>query len=83
MKKQTEKKLKKLNLTLKNLKEYGIIDDSIKLIDYETIIIDPAYANIETETTKKQIFQKKNLKIKELIILKDMEHGFIILWKAL
>lgn len=44
---------KQLDLTLKNLKKSGIIDDDMSLVDYETIIMDPAYVHVETETTKK------------------------------
>ena len=44
---------KQLDLTLKNLRESGIISDDMKLVDHETIIMDPAYVHIETETTKK------------------------------
>ena len=43
---------KQLELTLKNLKESGIIDETMKLVDHETILMDPAYVHIETETTK-------------------------------
>lgn len=50
----TEDEIKKqLNLTLENLKKENIIDDTMKLVDYEPIIMDPAYVHIETETTKK------------------------------
>lgn len=45
--------INQLKLTLKNLKKDGIIDDSIKLVDYMSIIMDPAYVHISTETTKK------------------------------
>ena len=44
---------KQLDLTLKNLRKSGIISDDMKLVDHETIIMDPAYVHIETETTKK------------------------------
>lgn len=44
---------KQLELTLKNLEESGIINKDMKLVDHETIIMDPAYVHIETETTKK------------------------------
>lgn len=44
---------KQLELTLDNLKKEGIIDDSMKLVDHSTIVMDPAYVHIETETTKK------------------------------
>lgn len=44
---------KQLDLTLKNLEESGIINKDMKLVDHETIIMDPAYVHIETKTTKK------------------------------
>ena len=44
---------KQLELTLKNLRKSGIINNDMKLVDHETIIMDPAYVHIETETTKK------------------------------
>ena len=42
---------KQLKLTLKNLRESGIISDDMNLVDHETIIMDPAYVHIETKTT--------------------------------
>ncbi len=53
---------KQLDLTLKNLKQSGIIDGNMNLVDYETIIMDPAYVHIETETTKKIDALKTKLK---------------------
>lgn len=44
---------KQLKLTLENLKKDRIIDDSMKLVDHVSIIMDPAYVHISTETTKK------------------------------
>ena len=44
---------KQLKLTLKNLEKDNIISKNMKLVDYESIIMDPAYVHIETETTKK------------------------------
>ncbi len=44
---------KQLKLTLKNLEKDNIISSDMKLVDYEPIIMDPAYVHIETETTKK------------------------------
>ena len=44
---------KQLKLTLKNLRESGIISDDMNLVDHETIIMDPAYVHIETKTTEK------------------------------
>lgn len=43
---------KQLDLTLKNLKGQEIIDDSFTLVDYQTIIMDPAYVHIEKKTTE-------------------------------
>lgn len=44
---------RQLKLTLKNLEKDNIISKDMKLVDYESIIMDPAYVHIETETTKK------------------------------
>lgn len=44
---------KQLKLTLKNLEKDNIISKDMKLVDYESIVMDPAYVHIETETTKK------------------------------
>lgn len=43
---------KQLKLTLENLEEQEVIDKDMKLIDYETIIMDPAYVHIEKKTDK-------------------------------
>lgn len=53
---------KQLELTLKNLKESGIVDDNMKLVDYVPIIMDPAYVHVSTETTKKINELKEKLK---------------------
>ncbi|MGN1355252.1 MAG: protoporphyrinogen/coproporphyrinogen oxidase [Bacilli bacterium] len=53
---------KELNETLINLKKENIIDDTMKLIDYEPIVMDPAYVHINTETTKKIDLLKSELK---------------------
>ena len=53
---------KELNETLINLKKENIIDDTMKLIDYEPIVMDPAYVHINTETTKKIDLLKDELK---------------------
>lgn len=42
-----------LKLTLINLKRHGIIDDSMKLEEYVSIIMDPAYVHINGQTDKK------------------------------
>ena len=44
---------KQLQLTLSNLLKLGIIDGETKLEEYSTIIMDPAYVHINTETEKK------------------------------
>ena len=41
-----------LNLTIKNLKKSNIITDDMKLVDYVSIVMDPAYVHISTETNK-------------------------------
>ena len=41
---------KQLKLTLKGLKEIGIINDDINLKEYASIIMDPAYVHITKET---------------------------------
>ena len=57
---------KQLELTLKNLEKDGIISSNMKLIDSMSIIMDPAYVHISTETTKKidelkENFAKENI----------------------
>ena len=44
---------KQLKLTLENLEKQGIIDEDTKLVDHQTIIMDPAYVHIEKETNEK------------------------------
>ena len=44
---------KQLNLTLENLHKLGIIDDETELEEHSTIIMDPAYVHINTETEKR------------------------------
>lgn len=62
----TEEMIKEqLELTLKNLKESGIITDDMKLVDYVPLIMDPAYVHISTETTKKIDKFKEELKNKD------------------
>ena len=49
-----EKEIKKqLKLTLDNLKKSGIIDETMTLVDHISLVMDPAYVHISTETTKK------------------------------
>ena len=55
-----------LKLTIDNLKDSGIITDDMKLIDYEPIIMDPAYVHVSTETTKKIDELKKDLSNKNV-----------------
>ena len=43
---------KQLNLTLQNLKKVGIVEDDNKLVDYSTIVMNPAYVHINSETNK-------------------------------
>lgn len=44
---------KQLNLTLDNLKKQNIIDDTFKLEEYVSIVMDPAYVHINSKTDKK------------------------------
>lgn len=44
---------KQLELTLENLRKLGVIDEDMKLEEHSTIIMDPAYVHINTETEKK------------------------------
>ena len=43
---------RQLELTLENLEKIGMISEDNKLVDYETIIMDPAYVHIEEESSK-------------------------------
>lgn len=63
----TEKMIQEqLELTLKNLKESNIIDDNMKLEEYVSIIMDPAYVHINTKTTEKIDQLKQELKDKKV-----------------
>lgn len=42
-----------LELTLANLRKHGIIDDTMELEEYVSIIMDPAYVHINGQTDKK------------------------------
>ena len=53
---------KQLNLTLHNLKVQGIIDDSFKLEEYVSIIMDPAYVHINTSTEQEISKLKQDLR---------------------
>ena len=57
---------KQLSLTLENLKKQGIINEEMKLVDYESIIMSPAYVHINTETTKKIDALKEEFKEKDV-----------------
>ena len=57
---------KQLSLTLENLKKQGIINEEMKLVDYESIIMSPAYVHINTETTKKIDALKEEFKKKDV-----------------
>lgn len=57
---------KQLRETLNNLKKSKIINKDMKLVDYETIIMDPAYVHITTKINKKiknlkEQLQKENI----------------------
>lgn len=41
-----------LELTLMNLKKEGIVSDDMNLVDYVSIIMDPAYVHINTDTNR-------------------------------
>lgn len=51
---------RQLELTLKNLKKHGITDDETELVDYVSIVMDPAYVHItkETDAKIKELFGK-------------------------
>lgn len=53
---------KQLNMTLKNLNKMGIINKDINLVEHVSIIMDPAYVHINTETEKLIKETKKELK---------------------
>ena len=56
-----------LELTLKNLKKYGVISDH-KLVSYNSLIINPAYVHI-TEKSKKAVGALKSKLDKDNIYL--------------
>ncbi len=41
-----------LDLTIENLKKEGIVSDDMNLVDYVSIIMDPAYVHINTDTNR-------------------------------
>ncbi len=55
-----------LDMTLKNLRKQNIIDDNMKLEEYVSIIMDPAYVHINGKTDKKITELKNNLKDKNI-----------------
>lgn len=55
-----------LNLTLMNLKKSGIVTDDMNLVDYVSIVMDPAYVHISTDTNKKIDNLKKDFKEKNI-----------------
>ena len=55
-----------LNLTLMNLKKSGIVTDDMNLVDYVSIVMDPAYVHISTDTNKKIDDLKKDFKEKNV-----------------
>ena len=55
-----------LQLTLDNLLKLGIIDETTKLEEYSTIIMDPAYVHISTETDKNIRELKQNMAQKDI-----------------
>lgn len=57
---------KQLKLTLENLEKDGIITNDMKLVDHISIIMDPAYVHINTETTKKIDALKEDFKSKNI-----------------
>ena len=57
---------KQLKLTLENLEKDGIITSDMKLVDHISIIMDPAYVHINTETTKKIDALKEDFKSKNI-----------------
>ncbi len=63
----TKEEIKKqLSLTLENLEKSGIISKDMNLVDYEPVIMDPAYVHISTTTTKKIDKLREELKNKQV-----------------
>lgn len=58
-----------LKLTLNNLMKSGIINNKMKLVDYETIVMDPAYVHIETELTSRIDKLKMELEEKKVFTI--------------
>lgn len=63
----TEKMIKEqLDLTLMNLKKEGIVSEDMNLVDYVSIVMDPAYVHISTDTNKKLEKLKKDFSDKNI-----------------
>ncbi len=63
----TEEEIEKqLKLTLKGLKDIGIIDDDVKLKEYVSIVMDPAYVHITKESNELLDKVKEDLKNKNV-----------------
>lgn len=60
---------KQLELTLENLEKQGIIDKDNKLVDYVSIVMDPAYVHIEKKTEKEIETTFKELEEKQIYSL--------------
>lgn len=41
-----------LKLTIKNLQKVGIVEENNKLVDYEALLLDPAYVHVHNNTNK-------------------------------
>ena len=70
-----------LKLTLENLHKLGIIDDDTKLEEHSTIIMDPAYVHINTET-EKMVQQFKAEEEKNGIIARAFFPVVLSYWEA-
>ena len=72
-----------LRLTLENLLKLGIIDEETKLEAHSTILMDPAYVHINSETDAQITELKKIWQMKIFTRSEDMVHGLIVPWKTL
>ena len=55
-----------LDKVINDLKHAGIMSDDQELVDYETIIMDPAYVHINSESIKDVLDKKDYLKSKDV-----------------
>lgn len=55
-----------IKLTLEGMKRVGIIDDSFNLVDYSSVIMDPAYVHISEATDSELNSVKKDLALKRV-----------------